>query len=88
MKLNLQNHRCCFSCFVQRRRICRQQCPTIHLITVTKTTNTAKNGANPASEAEGEKVMKHAAYRSGVHYTNVNRMPGNVDRNGVKNRTG
>ena len=38
----------------------------------------------PASEAEGEKVMKHAAYRSGVYYTNVNRMPGNADRNGVK----
>ena len=29
-------------------------------------------------------MMKHAAYRSGVHYTNVNRMPGNVDHNGVK----
>ena len=43
-----------------------------------------KKWGKPASEAEGEKVMKHAAYRSGVHYTNVNRMPGNVDRNGVK----
>ena len=43
-----------------------------------------KKWGKPASEAEGEKVMNHAAYRSGVYYTNVNRMPGNVDRNGVK----
>ena len=43
-----------------------------------------KKWGKPASEAEGEKVMKHAAYRSGVYYTNVNHMPGNVDRNGVK----
>ena len=43
-----------------------------------------KKWGKPASEAEGEKVMKHAAYRSGVHYTNVKHMPGNVDRNGVK----
>ena len=43
-----------------------------------------KKWGKPASEAEGEKVMKNAAYRSGVYYTNVNRIPAKADRNGVK----
>ena len=43
-----------------------------------------KKWGKPASEAEGERVMKNAAYRSGVYYTNVNRIPARVDRNGVK----
>ena len=42
-----------------------------------------KKWGKPASEAEGEKVMKHAAYRSGVYYTNVNRIPARAE-----NRTG
>ena len=43
-----------------------------------------KKWGKPASEAEGERVMKNAAYRSGVYYTNVNRIPARADRNGVK----
>ena len=31
--------------------------------------------------------MKNAAYRSGVYYTNVNRMPGNVDQQRRENRS-
>ena len=42
-----------------------------------------KKWGKPASEAEGERVMKNAAYRSGVYYTNVNRIPARADRNGV-----
>ena len=40
-----------------------------------KNTNTAKKWGKPASEAEGEKSDENAAYRSGVYYTNVNRIP-------------
>ena len=42
-----------------------------------------KKWGKPASEAEGERVMKNAAYRSGVYYTNVNRIPARAE-----NRTG
>ncbi|MDO5073213.1 MAG: Slam-dependent surface lipoprotein [Neisseria animaloris] len=43
-----------------------------------------KKWGKPASEAEGEKVMKNAARRSGVHYKDLKYYSAHADRNGVK----